>query len=262
MIPAGLDFSGRVAIVTGGGSGIGAATAIQLARLGAKVAIAGRTADKLDAVAAQIGELAGTDRCLAVPTDVRDEEQVAGLVGRTVEHFGRIDVLINNAGGTAMAPLKELTTKQWDKSFALNVNAAYYGTREAGRHFMAQKSGAIVNVSSMAGVHGTRSGAHYSAAKSALQMFTRVAAAEWGPYGIRVNCVAPGMILSDLMIEHMKKQNIDIEAGTATFPLRRAGAPEDVANAIVFLASDAACYITGEMLAVCGGPVLGGPREL
>src|SRR5262249_9184007 len=135
-------------------------------------------------------------------------------------------------------------------------------TREAGRHFMAQGSGVIVNVSSLAGMHGTKGAAAYSAAKAALQMFTRVTAAEWGPLGIRVNCVAPGMILSAQAEAHHAQSNIDFEAGIANFPLRRAGKPEDVANAIVFLASDAASYITGETLAVSGGPVLGGPRNL
>ncbi|HMK87159.1 MAG TPA: SDR family oxidoreductase [Steroidobacteraceae bacterium] len=261
MIPAGFDFSGRVAVVTGGGSGIGAATAMLLGRLGANVAIAGRTVDRLQSKAAEIAEASGRG-CIAVPTDVRDEEQVANLIRRVVEHYGRIDVLVNNAGGTFLSPLSDVTSKMWDKSFALNVDAAYYCTREAGRHFIAQGSGAIVNVSSLAGVHGTKGGAPYSSAKAALQMLTRVSAAEWGPYGIRVNCVAPGMILSERVTEHLEKSNIDLRAGMANLPLRRAGKPEEVANAIVFLASDAASYITGETLSVGGGPVLGGPRDL
>jgi NAD(P)-dependent dehydrogenase (short-subunit alcohol dehydrogenase family) len=261
MITTGFDFTGRVAIVTGGGSGIGAATAMQLARLGANIAIAGRTADRLEAKAAEISE-ATSRSCLAVPTDVRKEEQVASLIERVIQHYGRIDILINNAGGSVMSPLKEVTSKMWERSFALNVDAAYYCTRDAGRHFLAQGSGVIVNVSSLAGVHGTKGAAPYSAAKAALQMFTRVTAAEWGPHGIRVNCVAPGMILSERATEHMKNSNIDIEAGTKAFPLRRAGRPDEVANAIVFLASDAASYITGETLAVGGGPILGGPRDI
>jgi NAD(P)-dependent dehydrogenase (short-subunit alcohol dehydrogenase family) len=260
MVPPGYDLSGKVAIVTGGGTGIGAATAMLLARLGADIVIAGRTAGRLEAKAAEIRE-ATARACLAVPTDVRDEEQVVRMVQRAIDGFGRIDILINNAGGTVMAPLKDVTTPMWHKSFALNVDAAYYCTREAGRHFLGRGAGVIVNVSSMAGVHGTRGGAPYSAAKAALQMFTRVAAAEWGPHGIRVNCVAPGMILSDLATEHLKKSGIDIEAGSSNFPLRRAGSPEEVASAIVFLASDASSYITGETLCVGGGPQLGGPKQ-
>jgi len=256
----GMDFTGRVAIVTGGGTGIGAATANLLLQLGAKVVIASRSADRLAKKAAEISQGTGGD-CIAVATDVRDEDQVIALIEKTVSHFGRIDILINNAGGTKMAPLEDVTTKAWKRSFELNIDSAYFCTREAGKHFREQGSGVVVNVSSMAGVHGTRSGVPYSSSKAALQMFTRVAAAEWGPYGIRINCVAPGMILSEVATEHLKASNIDIEAGIKVFPLQRAGKPEDVARAIVFFASDAADYITGETLAVCGGPVLGGPES-
>lgn len=253
----GLDFSNRVALITGGGTGIGAATAKLFARLGADVAVAGRTAEKLEQTAAAIRDATGR-RCLAVPTNVKDEEQVRYLVHKTVDEFGRIDILINNAGGTDMLPLDKITSKIWEGSFALNVTSAYYCTRAAGPHFIAQRSGSIVNISSMAGIHGVKGGAHYSSAKAALQMFTRVTAAEWGRYGIRCNCVAPGMIASELARAAWKKANIDMNAGTIQVPLRRPGEPEEVANAIVFLASEAASYITGETLAVAGGPNLGG----
>jgi citronellol/citronellal dehydrogenase len=202
----GTGFTGRVAIVTGGGTGIGAATAMLLTRLGANVAIAGRKAERLEAKAAEITQASGKT-CLAIPTDVRDEEQVANLINRVVEHFARLDVLINNAGGTMPSPLKDVTTAMWQRSFALNVDAAYYCTREAGRQFLAQRSGAIVNVSSLAGIHGTKGCAPYSAAKAALQMFTRVTAAEWGPYGIRVNCIAPGMIMSERATDHLQRSS-------------------------------------------------------
>ncbi len=253
----GLQFGNRVALVTGGGSGIGAATAKLFAQLGADVVIAGRTEEKLEQTAAAIRD-ATARRCLAIPTNVKDEEQVRCLVQKTVDSFGRIDVLINNAGGTDMLPLEEITSKRWDGSFALNVTSAYYCTREAGRHFIAQRSGAIVNISSTAGMSGVKGGAHYSSAKAALQMFTRVTAAEWGRYGIRCNCVAPGAIATELARQAWKRANIEMDALTIHVPLRRCGEPEEVANAIVFLASDAASYITGETLAVAGGPNLGG----
>ena len=261
MTYPGMDFTGKVAIVTGGATGIGAATALLLGRLGADLVIASRNAERLEAKAEEIRNQTGRE-CLAIPADVRDEQQVASMVARAVEHFGKIDILINNAGGTKMSPLEDVTSDMWNKVFALNVDSAYYCTREAGKHFREQGSGVIVNVSSMAGVNGTRCGAPYSSSKAALQMFTRVAAAEWGPHGIRVNCVAPGMILSDLATAHLKKSNIDVDSASRVFPLQRAGTPEDVANAIVYFASDAASYITGETLAVAGGPVLGGPGEI
>ena len=236
---SGYDLQSKIAIVTGGGSGIGAATALLLARLGAEVVIAGRTAERLEAKATEI-RAATARECLVVQTDVRDEDQVRHLVERTVARFGRVDILINNAGGTHVAPLQDVTTMMWRRNFALNVDAAYYATREAGKHFMAQGSGVIVNVSSLAGVHGSKGSAPYSAAKSALQMFTRVAAAEWGPHGIRVNCVAPGMIMTELAAEHFKKSKIDVASSEVHFPLRRAGSPVEVANAIAFFVSNAA----------------------
>jgi citronellol/citronellal dehydrogenase len=255
-----LDLSGRVAIVTGGGTGIGAATARVLAAHGADVVIASRTAAELERTAAAVAEATGR-RCLAVPTDVKDEAQVARMVDRTVEAFGRLDILVNNAGGTRLGPLKDLPAKGWDAIYDLNVRAAYVGTREAGRHFLAQGAGAIVNISSGAGVHGVRGGAHYASAKAALQMFTSVAAAEWGPMGVRVNCVAVGLVASERAVEAWRVAGIDPQAAWAGKPLRRPGRPEEIANAILFLASDAASYITGQTLLVDGGPVMGGIAE-
>jgi NAD(P)-dependent dehydrogenase (short-subunit alcohol dehydrogenase family) len=221
------------------------------------VVICSRTVDELEQAAQQIAAESGSS-CLAVPTDVKDEDAVIALVQRTVDAFGRVDILINNAGGTRMGPLESIPTKGWDSIFDLNVKSAYIATREAGRHMIAQKSGAIVNISSGAGVNGVRGGAHYSAAKSALQMFTRVTAAEWGKHGIRVNCVAAGAIASERVLDAWKVAGLEPETMGAAIPLRRTGTPDEMANAIVFLASDAASYITGETISVSGGPNIGG----
>ncbi len=256
MIREQLGFSGRAAIVTGGGTGIGLATARQLAKLGAQVVIASRSADELEAAAQRIREESGA-RCIAVPTDVKDEDAIIRLVERTMAEFGRIDVLVNNAGGTRMGPLEQIPTKGWDSIFDLNIRSAYICTREAGRHMIAAKSGAIVNISSGAGITGVRGGAHYSAAKSALQMFTRVTAAEWGKYGIRVNCVAPGAIASERAQEAWRVAKLH-PGELAGNPLGRTGTTGEIANMIVFLASDAASFVSGQTIAVNGGPILPG----
>ena len=259
MITEQLDFTGRVALVTGGATGIGYATALQLARLGAAVAICSRTADELQAAAARIESASGS-RCLAVPTDVKDEDAVVRLVQRTVDEFGGIDVLVNNAGGTRMGPLETIPTRGWDAIFDLNAKSAYLCTREAGRHMIARGAGAIVNVSSGAGINGVTGGAHYAAAKAALQMFTRVTAAEWARYGIRANCVAAGAIASERVLQAWAAAGLDPDTMGAAIPLGRTGTPDEMANTIVFLASDAASYITGQTLAVDGGPGMGGMK--
>jgi 3-oxoacyl-[acyl-carrier protein] reductase len=257
MSIAGFDLSGRVAIVTGGGTGIGRAAAIMLAGRGADIVLAGRRPEPLEATAAEIREQTGR-RCIAVPTDVCDPAQAEALVARTLEEFGRLDILINNAGKGSMKPLATMPVDRWAGDIALNLNAAYYCARAAVDALQASGHGAIVNISSLAGVNGTMGHGAYSSAKAGLQMFTRVASAEWGPRGIRVNCVAPGMIATDLAKAGWEKFGFDAMEACKAFPLRRPGTPDEVAQAIAFLASDAASYITGETLTVGGGPQLKG----
>jgi citronellol/citronellal dehydrogenase len=257
MITDLLDFTGRVALVTGGGTGIGFASAMQFARLGASVVIASRTADELNAAAARIEAESGT-RCLAIPTDVKDEDACIRLVQGTIDAFGRVDVLLNNAGGTRMGPLENIPSRGWDSILDLNLRSVYVCTREAGRHMIAQKSGAIVNISSGAGLNGVRGGAHYSAAKAGVQMFTRVTAAEWGKHNVRCNCVAAGAIASPRVLDAWEVAGLDTDMMGATIPLRRMGTPDEMANMIVFLASDAAAYVTGQTIGVNGGPALSG----
>jgi citronellol/citronellal dehydrogenase len=247
-----FDLTGRVAIITGGGTGIGAATARLLAEHGADVAIAARTVEDLERTSAAVE--AGTGRrCLPIRTDVKDEDQVIALVQRTVNELGRIDILVNNAGGTRMGPLRDLPTKAWDASFDLNVRSAYFATREAGAHFIEQESGVIVNISSGAGVHGVKEGAHYSSSKAALQMFTSVTAAEWGLYGIRANCIAVGGVASERASAAWEVAGLDPAAMGKATALGRVGRPAEVAAVILFLASDAASYVSGQTLSVDGG---------
>lgn len=251
-----LDLTGRVAIVTGGGTGIGAAVARLFAEHGATLVLAGRTAERLETVAADIRS-AGAP-ALAVPTDVKVEDDVIALVERTAAEFGRIDVVVNNAGGTRMMPAEDVPTRLWDSVFALNARGPFLLTREAGRHMIRQGGGAFVNISSAAGFQGVLGATAYGAAKSGLQMFTRIVAAEWGRFGIRANCLAVGLIASENAKEAWRESNLDTATMTANIPMRRVGEPEEVASVVLFLASDAASYVTGQVVAANGGDAMSG----
>ena len=260
-LPREFDLTGRVALVTGAGTGIGRATAILLATRGADVAICGRRADKLVEACERIRETGR--RALAVPTDVRKPEQCKALMEQVAAAWGRIDILVNNAGGAhGHVPLATMDLAKWDRDVALNLSAAMYCS-QAALPYLRETRGCVVSISSLAGVNGTGGVAAYSAAKAGLQMFTRVASSEWGGYGVRVNCVACGMIATEAARNRWEKSGLDAAAlAKQAFGLRRYGEMDEAAQAIVFMASDAASYITGETLVVGGGPKLGGMVEL
>jgi NAD(P)-dependent dehydrogenase (short-subunit alcohol dehydrogenase family) len=261
QLPPEFDLTGRVAVITGAGTGIGRATAILLAKRGADVVICGRRAEKLEEAVTAIRQTGR--RALAVPTDVRKPEQCKALMDAVVAELGRIDILINNAGGAhGHKALAKMETSAWDRDVSLNLNSAMYCSQAALPHLRATK-GAVVNISSMAGVNGTGGVGAYSAAKAGLQMFTRVAASEWGAYGIRVNCIACGMIATEASRNGWEKNGFDAaSAAKVSFALRRYGEMDEAAQAIAFMASDAASYISGETLVVGGGPKLGGMVDL
>ena len=253
----GFDLTGRVAVVTGGGSGIGKNTALLLAERGADVVVAGRRIEPLEETAAEIRTLGR--HALAVSADVRKAEACQALIDAAVAEFGRIDILINNAGGAhGHVGLHRMDLAKWDRDIQLNLSAAQYCSQAALPHLRRTK-GNVVNVSSMAGINGTNGVGAYSAAKAGLQMLTRVMASEWGALGVRVNCVAPGMTATEAAQLGWGKRGFDAAAvAKQAFALGRYGEMREVAQAIVFFASDAASYVTGETLAVGGGPKLGG----
>lgn len=253
----GFDLSGRVAIITGGGTGIGKAAARLLAQRGADIALAGRKADVLENAAKQIRSESAA-KCIAVPTDVRKPEQCEALMEAVADQLGRIDILINNAGGAhGHVGLSQMDPSKWDRDIQLNLSAAQYCSQAALPH-LKKSNGNIVNISSLAGMHGTQGVGAYSAAKAGLQMLTKVMSAEWGPAGVRVNCVAPGMTATEKAVDGWEKRGYDASEVAKIFPLRRYGEMEEVAQMIVFFASDAASYITGESISVGGGPQIGG----
>jgi NAD(P)-dependent dehydrogenase (short-subunit alcohol dehydrogenase family) len=256
-LPPEFDLTGRVAVVTGGGSGIGRDTALLLAERGADVVVAGRRSEPLEEAADEIRKRGV--RALAVPTDVRKPDACKAMIEATVAEFGRLDILINNAGGAhGHVGIARMDLAKWDRDVQLNLSAALYCSQAAYPHLKASK-GTIVNISSLAGVGGTQGVAAYSAAKAGLQMLTRVMSAEFGPSGIRVNCVAPGMTATEAAVRGWEKRAYDAAATAKdAFSLRRYGEMREVSQAIVFFASDAASYITGETLAVGGGAKIGG----
>jgi len=245
---AGL-FAGQTHLVTGGGSGIGRCTAHELSHLGATVALVGRRAEKLDAVRAEIEDAGG--RAFVFPGDHRDEETVRGIVRATLEATGRIDGLVNNAGGQFAAPLAGISKKGWDAVVANNLTGGFLCARECYTQWMAEHGGAIVNM--VADMWGSMVGmGHSGAARAGMVSFTETAAVEWAPSGVRVNAVAPGSIASSGFDTYPDWMQPHLASAHAGIPASRLGTESEVSAAICFLLSPAAGFISGSVLRVDG----------
>lgn len=245
-------LAGRVAIITGGGTGIGLAIARRLGSLGATLVFGSRNSRHLEDGSAELRR-AGFDS-LACQVDVRKPEQVDEMVHRAIHHYGRIDILINNAAGNFICRAEDLSPNGWNAVIGSVLNGSFYCSRAVGRHMVAARRGAIVNLSSIMGLcgGGLYPNPAYHAAKGALVNFTRALALEWAPHGVRVNAVAPAFTRTAL-VEKLLSDNALADAIIAATPLGRLVEPEEVAAAILFLASDAAAMITGHTLPVDGG---------
>jgi NAD(P)-dependent dehydrogenase (short-subunit alcohol dehydrogenase family) len=252
-----LRLDGKVAVITGGGTGIGTATARLLAQAGADVVVASRKLENLERVAAAIRADMGRT-ALPIQTDVRDEAAATSLIQRTIDELGRIDVLVNNAGGSYMFPFLQTPVDRFDNNVSLNLRAPYVLIQAAAPHMISHGGGSIVNVSSMAGVQGVAGGAVYSASKAGLQMLTRVVAGELGPHHIRCNCIAVGAVASEGALRAWIRFGQDADSMGRRAPLRRVGQPEDVAWGILYFATEMSSWVSGETLAINGGPALGG----
>ena len=246
------DLSGKIALVTGGSRGIGRAIAIRLAQAGAKIAFSYR--GNHDAAQEVLGELKGGGaHAMAVAGDVGVSADVDRLVTATLEAFGRIDILVNNAGITRDTLLMRMSEEDWDAVLDTNLKSCFLVTKAVMRGMVRQRSGRIVNISSVSGVLGNAGQSNYAASKAGMIGFTRSTAREVASRGITVNAVAPGFIETDIWatVSDQARQSILNLA-----PLGTIGRPEDVAEAVAFLASDAARYITGQTLNVDGGLVM------
>ena len=257
-------FDGKVAIVTGASTGLGPVMARMLAAEGARVVMAARRIELVEAAAAEIG-----DAAIALRADVTNEADVAAMVDAAMTRWGQVDILMNNAAGPGKdLYIWEQTLENWNDTFAIDVTAAMLCSREViRRSMMERKSGAIINFSSTAGWNGLPRKSHYSSAKGALRILTKVIATEVGPYGIRCNCLVPGQIETDLLKNWFertaKEEGITVaqkrEAVLSGVALKGViSTPEDVANMALFLASDAARTITGQSINVDAGGVMVG----
>ena len=243
-------LDGHVAVVTGGGRGIGEGIARDFARVGAAVVVAARRTEEIEAVAAAIREEGG--QAIAVTTDVTDDEAIDRLARRAVEAFGKLTIWVNNAGGSPLRmPLRELPREEWDRTIALNLTSIYLGCITAARYM---DQGSIINITSGAGSGPVPGSAHYGAAKAGTNSLTWTLSAEFAP-NIRVNAVAPGAIPTEVMLKAVGKDDSQLDELLAEWniPLGRLGTPEDISAACIYLASDAASWVSGEIIRVGGG---------
>jgi 3-oxoacyl-[acyl-carrier protein] reductase len=246
---AASDFQGKVALITGGSRGIGRACAVELARRGAAVVLSWASNEAAAQEAVKLCEAAG-GAAKAIHLDVTDTRACADAVDALVEERGRLDVLVNNAGLSIDGLVMRVKDEDWDLQLDTNLKGAFALIRAASRPMMRQRSGAIVNVTSVVGESGNAGQAAYSASKAGLIGLTKSVARELSSRNIRVNAVSPGFIATDMTARLSPEAH---ERTLAAIPLGRLGAPEDVARAVAFLASDAAAYVTGEILKVNGG---------
>ncbi len=240
--------AGRVALVTGGGTGIGRATAIELAATGARVAVCGRRSEPLDETVAAIEALGG--ECLAVAADLREEEDVERVVSAALERFGTLDVLVNNAGGQFSAPAEEIGLKGWRAVQRLTLDAVWSVTHSVATRALIPGGGGLIVFVGFSPLRGIPGFAHAAAGRAAVANLAAGLALEWSRHRIRSVCVAPGTIRTEGLAGYGDEA---VEAWERSVPLGRLGRPEEVASLIAFLASDGGAYITGTTIVVDGG---------
>ena len=253
-----FSLEGKTAIVTGGGTGIGKSIAIEYARAGADVAIASRKMDHLEPVAKEIAALGRRTFTMAV--DVRQEEQVKALVERAAADWGHLDVMVNNAGASFLSKPEDISANGWNAVVQINLNGVFFGCKWAAKQMMTQPAGGvIINISSIAGTHGSAMMSHYGAAKAAVVNYTRSVAMAWGRQNIRVVCVAPGPVETEGYVDNLRRVTPDADVVYKRVASRvgmgRWGRVEEIAWPCVFLASAAGGFVNGATIEIDGGPI-------
>jgi len=247
-----FSLDGQVAVITGGGTGIGAATARVLSQHGAAVVLASRRAENLERVAADVSS--GGGRAVVVPTDIRDPAACQALIDRAIDEFGQIDILVNNGGGSRMYRLEDWSLDAWENMIALNLRSVWLLSQAAAVHMMKRGRGNIVNISSGASEIALPGVAPYGAAKAGVNNLTRSLAAGLGPHGILVNCIAVGAVKSEGFLRAMARAGRDPDDVGGRNAVGRAGLPEEIAWPILFLVSEASSFLSGETIHINGGP--------
>ncbi len=255
MVSGKGTLEGKVAIITGGGTGLGKAMALALAREGASIVVAARRLELIEKTAQEVRALGS--KATAIPTDVTDSQQVNRLVEQTLSQMGRLDILINNAGivrGQERKPLWEISDAEWRLGIDTNLTGAFYCCRAVSKHMLTQKSGKIISVASGNGLRGMRDDFMYGCAKGGVVQLTRVLAMTWARDNIQVNCIVPGFIDTDAI----RVEGAGLKIQGNFIPVGRVGIPSDIGSLGLFLASDASDYITGAVFAADGGGLAGG----
>ena len=249
-----FDLTGKTAIVTGGGSGIGRQMAEALAELGANLVLCARKVERCEQAADELSKLGV--KAFGMGCDVRDPEQVQAVVDRTIGELGRIDVLLNNSGTTWGAPAEEMPREGWDKVIDVNLTGTFFFSQAAARHMIERGGGVMVNTASVAGMRAGMGGigtASYHASKAGIIMLTRALAGEWAKHGIRVNAIAPGWFPSNMSKWVLDNMGEQMRAG---IPLGRFGGEHDLKGVIAYLTTEASAYVTGQTIAVDGGQTI------
>ena len=252
-----FDLKNKVAVVTGARRGMGRTHALTLAKAGAKVVVSDISAEDCQKVVEEIANVGG--EAMAIKCDISKKSEVDKMIADTVKKFGKIDILVNNAGIAQFKPFLELTEEEWDKTIDVNLKGYFLCSQAAAREMAKQKSGVIINIASIAmgqvGV-GFLNLAHYCASKGGIVGLTEELALELAPHNIRINAIAPGVIETP-MVDPLKSSKEVMDATLARVPMRRMGQPQDISNAVLFLASDESSYMTGSTVVVDGGWLAG-----
>lgn len=246
-----FDLTSKIALVTGSTKGLGFGIAQGLAQAGANIVVCSRTASDCDRVAQEIQDKYRVD-CLSKATDVSKPEAVKELVEAILRKFGRIDILVNNAGTAVTKKAEDLTMEDWDTVMDTNLRGVFMLTQAVGRQMIEQKSGKIINIASVFGFVGDKSVLPYLVSKGGLLQMTRGLALEWTKHNIQVNAVAPGYVMTPMNEKELSEEKV-YKYITGKIPMRRLGKAEEIAGAVVYLASDAASYVTGTAIAADGG---------